>query len=169
VLFICQDEAQRDDFLARADGELTGHRWHPSRPPDQHEYIGRRWILFCHERDAHLGDCTARRLAPYPPGHPARHGHGAQMRSVRLPGGLMVDQSRRLPKTVDRPQGAPFSGGAAHRLTGGLDSGRRGAERQVPEMLSTEAIVKNPNSVQARGAIGAGPKVCRWLEKDAEP
>jgi Phage integrase family len=37
VLFICQDDAQRDDFLARADRELTGHRWHPLRPADQHE------------------------------------------------------------------------------------------------------------------------------------
>jgi hypothetical protein len=31
VVFICQDERQRDDFLSRADQELTGHRWHPNR------------------------------------------------------------------------------------------------------------------------------------------
>jgi hypothetical protein len=86
VLFICQDDAQRDDFLTRADRELTGHRWHPSRPTDEHEYIGRRRILFCNEADAHLGDCTARRLPPYPPGHPGRRTQEAEVRRVRLPG-----------------------------------------------------------------------------------
>jgi hypothetical protein len=30
-------------------------------------------------------------------------------------------------------------------------------------------MLKNPNSVHARGGIGAGPEACRWLEKDAEP
>jgi hypothetical protein len=68
VLFICQDDAQRDDFLARADRELTGHRWHPLRPADQHEYTGRRRILFGNERDAHQG-----------------HGREAEVRGVRLP------------------------------------------------------------------------------------
>jgi hypothetical protein len=88
VLFICQDDAQRDDFLARADHELTGHRWHPSHTGSEHEYIGRRHILFCDERDIHLGQPHARRLAPYPPGHPGRQGRGAEVRGVRLPGGL---------------------------------------------------------------------------------
>ena len=32
VLFVCQDEDQREQFLAAADRELTGHRWHPSVP-----------------------------------------------------------------------------------------------------------------------------------------
>jgi hypothetical protein len=94
VLFICQDDAQRDDFLARADRELSGHRWHPSRPADEHEYIGRRRILFCNERDAHLGQCTARRLPPCPPGHPARHGHDAEIRGVRLPGSTRGEDPR---------------------------------------------------------------------------
>jgi hypothetical protein len=85
VLFICQDAGQRDDFLARADHELTGHRWHPSRHADQHEYIGRRRILFCDERDAHIGHVEARRLPPYPPGHAARRGPDAEIRGVRLP------------------------------------------------------------------------------------
>ena len=31
VLFICQDQTQRDDFLACADRELTAHLWHPSQ------------------------------------------------------------------------------------------------------------------------------------------
>jgi Replication-relaxation len=86
LLFICQDDAQRDDFLARADREVTGHRWHPSRPANEHEYIGRRRILFCNEGDAHVGHCQARRLPPYPPGHPSRRSHKAEVRRVRLPG-----------------------------------------------------------------------------------
>jgi hypothetical protein len=85
VLFVCQDAGHRDAFLARADHELTGHRWHPSRHADQHEYIGRRCILFCDERDAHMGRAEARRLPPYPPGHPARRGPDAEIRGVRLP------------------------------------------------------------------------------------
>ena len=85
MLFICQDDAQRDDFLARADRELTGHRWHPSRPADEHEYIGRARILFCNERDAHLGRAEARRLPPCPPGHPARQARDVEIRGVRLP------------------------------------------------------------------------------------
>jgi hypothetical protein len=85
VLFICQDNTQRDDFLARADQELTGHRWHPTHTSDRYQYIGRRHILFCDERDAHLGHSHARRLPPYPPAHPARSGKNAEVRGVRLP------------------------------------------------------------------------------------
>jgi hypothetical protein len=48
--------------------------------------VGRRRILFCDERDAHLGRCQARRLPPYPPGHPARRGYDAEIRGVKLPG-----------------------------------------------------------------------------------
>jgi hypothetical protein len=85
VLFVCQDDAQRDAFLACADGELTAHLWHPSSTVDQHEYVGRRRILFCDERDVHLAQCQARRVPPYPLGHPARRGHDAEVRGVRLP------------------------------------------------------------------------------------
>jgi hypothetical protein len=72
VLFICQDESQRGQFLSAADPELTGHRWHPSAPPEQHDHVGRRRILFAVERDAHDGVLEAWRLPAYPPGHPAR-------------------------------------------------------------------------------------------------
>jgi hypothetical protein len=102
VLFICQNDAQRDDFLARAEQELTGHHWHPIQTADQHKYIGRRHILFCDERDAHLGHCQARRLAPYPPGHPARTGRDAEVRGVRLPGGA----PKRARVTASCPEGA---------------------------------------------------------------
>jgi len=87
VLFICQDEGQRDDFLARADQELTGHRWHPNHPAAPHQYTGRRHILFCDERDIHHGHGHVRRLPPYPPGHPARNSGDAEIRGVRLPAG----------------------------------------------------------------------------------
>jgi hypothetical protein len=93
VLFICEDDEQRDDFFARADGELTAHLWHPSSTVDQHEYVGRRRILFCDERDAHLGRSHARRVAPYPPAHPARLGHYAQVRGVKLPGSPSESES----------------------------------------------------------------------------
>jgi hypothetical protein len=86
ILFVCQNQAQRDDFLTRADQELTGHRWHPSHPTEQHQYVGRRRILFCDERDIHHRHLEARRLPPYPPGHPARNGSDAEIREVRLPG-----------------------------------------------------------------------------------
>jgi Replication-relaxation len=85
VVFICQDEAQRDDFLARADQELTGHRWHPNHPAAPHQYTGRRHILFCDERDIHHRHLEARRLAPYPPGHPSRTDKNGRVRRVNLP------------------------------------------------------------------------------------
>ncbi|HEX8745176.1 MAG TPA: replication-relaxation family protein [Thermoleophilaceae bacterium] len=81
VLFVCQDEGQRERFLATADEELTGHRWHPSAPPDRHEHAGRRRILFAVEQDAHAGVLEAWRLPPFPSGHPARHG---EVRRVRI-------------------------------------------------------------------------------------
>jgi hypothetical protein len=91
VLFICQNPAQRDDFLARADHELTGHRWHPAHPPDRHQYIGRRHILFCHERDIHVGQAIARRLPPHPPGHARGDNGDRHIREVRLPGAQRRD------------------------------------------------------------------------------
>lgn len=72
VLFVCQDADQREQFLAAADRELTGHRWHPTVPPERHEYVGRRRILFAVECDAHAGSLEAWRLPAYPRGHPSR-------------------------------------------------------------------------------------------------
>jgi hypothetical protein len=111
VLFICQDEAQRDDFLTRADRELTGHHWHTTNTADPHRYIGRRHILFCNERHAYLGQPEARRLPPYPAGHPGRRGRDAEVRGVRLPG---------------RARGAKASGPQAEDRAVGT-GGRRGS------------------------------------------
>ena len=105
ILFICQDETQRDDFLACADRELTGHRWHPSHGSDEHEYTGRRRVLFCNERDAHLGELTVHRLPPRPPGHPARQGHDNQVRRVQLPVGIHSDGAERHGQPQDATSG----------------------------------------------------------------
>jgi hypothetical protein len=72
VVFVCQDEPHRENFLAAADHELTGHCWHASAPPERHEYVGRQRILFAVEREAHGGILDALRLPPFPIGHPAR-------------------------------------------------------------------------------------------------
>jgi hypothetical protein len=81
VLFVCQDDAQRDGFLAAADRELVGHRWHPDVEPEQYEYVGRQRILFASEVDAHTGFLAARRLPAFPPGH---RGRKPGIRRVRI-------------------------------------------------------------------------------------
>jgi hypothetical protein len=83
VVFVCQAEAQRAQFVTAADQELTGHRWHPSAGLERHEYVGRRRILFALEHDAHKGLLEAWQLPAFPPGHPARN---AAVRRVRLAG-----------------------------------------------------------------------------------
>jgi hypothetical protein len=87
VLFICQDDGLRDDFLARADQELTGHRWHPNHPAAPRQYTGRRHIFFCDERDIHHRHRQVRRLPPYPPDIQRDKGSDAEIRGVRLPAG----------------------------------------------------------------------------------
>jgi len=84
VLFVCQDSGQRDDFLRAADHELTGHRWHPNAALAEHQYTGRRHILFVNEIDAHQDLHEAIRVPSWPPGHPLRED---AFRRVRLPGG----------------------------------------------------------------------------------
>jgi hypothetical protein len=92
VLFVCQDEEQREQFLAAADRELTGHRWHPTVPPERHEYVGRRRILFAVERDAHAGQLEAWRLPAFPTDHSARE---HDVRRVAL-----ANAGIRVPKTA---------------------------------------------------------------------
>jgi hypothetical protein len=60
VIFICQDEDQRDRFLTAADRELTGQLWHPSTASDEKVYIGRRRVIFACEPDMHLGRLEGR-------------------------------------------------------------------------------------------------------------
>ena len=72
VVFVCQDDDHRDDFIAAADRELTGHRWHPDVGPNRYEYVGRQRLLFAAEIDAHRGWLEARRLPAFPKGHRER-------------------------------------------------------------------------------------------------
>ena len=146
VLFICQNDAQRDDFLARADDELTGHHWHPTNSPDQHKYIGRRHILFCNERDVHLGRLEARRLPQFPPGHPARRGRHAEVRRVRLPAGRS----------------------AMSVLAGTADRGVDPSTAVRPRGGVTAALATEPLGVRERAAVGASADtVARSLEGQA--
>ena len=94
VLFVCQDEQQRERFLAAADQELTGHRWHPSAPPDRHEHVGRRRILFALEPDAHAGVLEAWRLPSFPRGHPARFDEVRRVRIGRSASGAARSSGR---------------------------------------------------------------------------
>jgi hypothetical protein len=72
VVFVCQTQDQCRQFLTAADHELTGHQWHPSADLDEHEYVGRRRLVFALEHDVHTGLLEAWRLPGFPPGHPAR-------------------------------------------------------------------------------------------------
>ena len=81
VLFICQDDEQRDLFLDAADRQLVGHRWHPDVSPERYEYVGRQRILFATEIDVHAGALEGRRVPRFPSGHTARR-DGA--RGVRI-------------------------------------------------------------------------------------
>lgn len=84
VLFVCQDEEQRDLFLDAADRQLTGRVWHPNSALADHVYPARRHLMFAAELDAHEGVHRAMRVPSWPPGHPLRE---AALRNVRLPGG----------------------------------------------------------------------------------
>jgi hypothetical protein len=83
VLFVCQDDEQRDLFIDAADRQLTGHRWHPDVSPERYEYVGRQRTLFATELDAHAGVLEARRLPAVPKGHVARNDG---VRRVRIAG-----------------------------------------------------------------------------------
>ena len=85
VLFICQDEQQRQLFMHAADHELAGHRSYPADPGERH-YLGRQRTLFATELDIHQGVLDAARLPPLPPGHHDRTHANSRVRRVRLPG-----------------------------------------------------------------------------------
>jgi hypothetical protein len=80
VLFVCQDDEQRDLFLDAADRQLVGHRWHPDVSPEGYEYVGRKRILFASELDAHAGRLDAWRLPAFPRRHPGRSGSSRRVR-----------------------------------------------------------------------------------------
>jgi protein involved in plasmid replication-relaxation len=83
VVFVCQTEHQRDQFLVAADRELTGRHLHPGVSSERHNYVARRRLLFALEHDTHSGRLAALRVPVFPSGHPAR---SLQAAAVRLPG-----------------------------------------------------------------------------------
>jgi Replication-relaxation len=97
VLFVCQDADHREQFLRGADHQLTGHRWHPSAPRDQHDHVGRQRILFAVEADAHRGLLEAWRLPAFPPGHPARDKNVHGLVLAGSPQGAAAQAQLRLP------------------------------------------------------------------------
>ena len=64
VIFVCQDEDQRDQFLYAADYELTGH--HDGLDYNRDRFVGRNRILFAVEQDMHAGRLDAWRVPAVP-------------------------------------------------------------------------------------------------------
>ena len=73
VIFICQDEDQRDQFLYAADYELTGH--HDCLDYNRDQFVGRNRILFAVEQDMHSGRLEAWRVPAVPRDHLNREEH----------------------------------------------------------------------------------------------
>ncbi len=86
VVFVCQNEDQRDRFLVQADQEVTGRLWEVGEGSGEQEFAGRHRMLFVSEGDVYEGRAVAHRLPALPPGHPAREGSALDARVVRLPG-----------------------------------------------------------------------------------
>jgi hypothetical protein len=84
VLFICQDDDQRETFLDVAERELTGHLWHPSDDTLHHEYTGRNRLFFASEVDVHAGNPVLGAHHGFRLGTPAAP--QAERRRVRLAG-----------------------------------------------------------------------------------
>ena len=84
VVFVCQDEHQRDAFLHTADLQLTGHVWHASDGAHGHEYVGRQHLLFAVEVDIHRGDAGVWRVPSFPSDHPQRQAEKRPI-AVELP------------------------------------------------------------------------------------
>ncbi len=85
VIFVCQNEHQRDRLLAASEYELTGYHCYSSRVTDEQAYVGRSRVLFAIDSDMHAGDVRAGRVSGFPPEHRNR-GEEHSMRQVRLPG-----------------------------------------------------------------------------------
>jgi hypothetical protein len=106
VLFICQDQEQRDLFMTAADHELTGYRWHATAP-DQHRYLGRQRVLFATEIDIHQDRLEARRLAPNRPAEADNSRPDTEIRGVKLPGPLTDAQGETHKERRSNPRNKP--------------------------------------------------------------
>jgi Replication-relaxation len=86
VLFLCEDETHLERFVAAADRELTGNRWHwGGDGVRQEKFDGRDRVLFARADDVYRGDLSARRVPLLPPGHD-RRGLDDSPREAFLPG-----------------------------------------------------------------------------------
>jgi hypothetical protein len=85
VVFICQDQQQRQAFMHAADYELTGHRIAEPSMNNPPTYPGRRHTVFVTELDMHKGVLNAARLPSFPPESSHRDDEN-RVRRVRLPG-----------------------------------------------------------------------------------
>ena len=81
MIFVCQDGAQRDQFLYAADYELTGH--HDCLDYNRDQFVGRNRILFAVEQDMHAGRLDAWRVPVVPRDHLGRDKH-SHVRGVAL-------------------------------------------------------------------------------------
>lgn len=108
VLFICQDQDQRQLFMQAADHELSGYRWH-SITPHERDYRGRQRILFAVELDIHQGVLDAARLPVLPPGHPDRTDENSRVHRVRLPGPPIAARAQERPPDPSVPVAEPIT------------------------------------------------------------
>jgi hypothetical protein len=81
VVFVCQDEDQRDQFLHAADYELTGHHDYLNYEHDR--FVGRNRLAFVVEHDMHAGCLDAWRSPKFSRDHPLRDRH-PDVRSLAL-------------------------------------------------------------------------------------
>lgn len=81
VVFVCQDEDQRERFVDAADRQFTVYQqdWADLNPA--HEWVVRDRVLFAIEDEMHAGQPWAVRL----PHHPPVRNRDDRLRLVRLP------------------------------------------------------------------------------------
>ena len=66
VVFVLEDEPTARRFLKRADAEVTGAIARIGTGEETWEYPGRRGMVFCCERDVHMGTLRGWRLPEFP-------------------------------------------------------------------------------------------------------
>jgi hypothetical protein len=78
VLFLCEDQAHLDRFLAVADQELTGHQFFWREGGAREDYFGGRdRIFFALATDVYAGRLTIYDVPELPPSHPDRGANAA--------------------------------------------------------------------------------------------
>lgn len=99
VIFICQDDHDRDELMHLADGQVTGCLQNPGDPPERWRYPGRERMLFVAERDIHEGNVAAKMLTR----QPTTAAHGGPSSRASTCHSLRRNQSARDP-TATHPE-----------------------------------------------------------------